>query len=198
MAAWKNKKAMSSADRLCLTWAIVVVVFFSLSKSKLPGYILTATVACGILMARFFERAMENPGNQAARIIFRAAVILSALSFLGAMVVMVASPRISLLAGPFGISVADAAELGRHFTTSIILLFVLAALGLLARYRRDAGLCFLFFAISPLLLFTVSLGTVEIAFNAKSGRQLANAIPALPPGTRLVFWNVFPATYHFI
>jgi len=47
VAAWKNKKFMSSADRLCVIWAVVVVIFFSLSKSKLPGYILTATVACG-------------------------------------------------------------------------------------------------------------------------------------------------------
>ena len=197
VAAWKNKKALSSADRLCLIWAMVVVVFFSLSKSKLPGYILTATVACGILTARFFERAMENPGNQAGRIIFRAVAILSALSFLAAIVVMVASPRMGLLAGPFGISVADAAELGRHIKASIILLFVLAALGLFSRYRRDTDLCFVFFAIGPLLLFTLGLGTVEIVFNAKSGRQLANTIPALPPGTRLVFLECFPSDLPF-
>jgi 4-amino-4-deoxy-L-arabinose transferase-like glycosyltransferase len=197
VAAWKNKKAMSSADRLCLTWAIVVVVFFSLSKSKLPGYILTATVACGILTARFFERAMENPGNKAARIIFRAAAILAALSFLAAIVVIVASPLMSLLAGPFGISVADAAALGRHFTASIILLIVLAALGLLSRYRRDAGLCFLFFAICPLLVFTMNLGTAEVIFNAKSGRELSKTIPALPPGTRLVFLECFPSDLPF-
>jgi 4-amino-4-deoxy-L-arabinose transferase-like glycosyltransferase len=197
VAAWKNKKAMSSADRLCLTWAIVVVVFFSLSKSKLPGYILTATVACGILTARFFERAMENPGNKAARIIFRAAAMLSALSFLAAIVVMVTSPLMSLLAGPFGISVADAAALGHHFTASIILLIVLAALGLLSRYRRDAGLCFLFFAICPLLVFTMNLGTAEVIFNAKSGRELSKTIPALPPGTRLVFLECFPSDLPF-
>lgn len=197
VAAWKNKKAMSSADRLCLVWAIAVVMFFSLSKSKLPGYILTATVACGILTARFFERAMENPRNKAARIIFRAAVILSVLSFLAAIVGIFLAANMSLLASPFGMSVADANELGRHFTASIILLFVLSMVGLLSRFRRDAGLSFIFFAICPLLIFTLNFGTIELAVNAKSGRQLSKAIPALPAGTELVFLECFPSDVPF-
>lgn len=197
VATWKNKKVMSSADRLCLTWAIAVVIFFSLSKSKLPGYILTATVACGVLVARFFERAMENPGNKAARIIFRAAAILAAASFLAATIVIVLAPRMGSLAGPFGMSPADATELGRHFTVPIILLIVLAAFGLLSRLYRDAGLCFYFFAISPVLVFTLNFGTIEMAIDAKSGRQLSKSIPALPPGTRLVFLECYPSDVPF-
>ena len=54
LAAWKQQWFKSPADRLCLVWTVVVVIFFSLSKSKMPGYILSATVACGILVARFF------------------------------------------------------------------------------------------------------------------------------------------------
>jgi len=77
VAAWKRKSAMSSADRLCLVWSVVVVIFFSLSKSKLPGYILTATVASGILVARFFAQAMANPGGKAARIVGRAGITLA-------------------------------------------------------------------------------------------------------------------------
>ncbi len=37
VAAWKNKKLMSSADRLCLVWAVVVVVFFLALKIKTAG-----------------------------------------------------------------------------------------------------------------------------------------------------------------
>jgi len=43
-----GKKRWSRADRLLVVWAIVVVLFFSVSQSKLPGYILTAVVALGI------------------------------------------------------------------------------------------------------------------------------------------------------
>jgi 4-amino-4-deoxy-L-arabinose transferase-like glycosyltransferase len=192
VAAWKNKKYMSSADRLCLVWAIVVVIFFSLSKSKLPGYILTATVACGILVARFFQQAMANPDGKAARIVGRAAVTLATLCFVVATAAIYLSPRMSSLAKPMGLSVAAARELGLHFITLIILLLVFTVLGLLARFRRNLCLCFACFAIFPLLLFTLNLGAIEVVFNIKSARQLAQKIPALPPETRLAFFQCFP------
>jgi len=45
VVAWQERKRWSRADRLLVVWAIVVVLFFSVSQSKLPGYILTAVVA---------------------------------------------------------------------------------------------------------------------------------------------------------
>ena len=192
VAAWKNKKSMSSADRLCLVWAVVVVIFFSLSKSKLPGYILTVTVACGILVARFFQQAMANPGGKAARIICRAAITLAVLCFLVAAAALYLSPRMSSLANPLRLPVTDAEKLGGHFITPIILLSVFSVLGLLVRFRRDIGLCFVIFAIFPLLLFTLNLGAIEVVFNIKSARQLAQQMPPLPPDTKLAFLECFP------
>jgi 4-amino-4-deoxy-L-arabinose transferase-like glycosyltransferase len=197
VAAWKNKKFMSSADRLCVVWAVVVVIFFSVSKSKLPGYILTATVACGILTARFFERAMVNPEGKASRIIGRAAITLAALCFVVAIAAVILSPRMDSLAKPLGLSVKDVEELGRHFITPIILLSVFAVLGLLARFRHDVGLGFFLFAIFPLLLFTLNFGVLETIFNIKSGRQLSQKIPVLPPETRLAFLECFPSGLPF-
>jgi len=197
VAAWKRKSVMSSADRLCLVWAVVVVVFFSLSKSKLPGYILTATVACGILMARLFERALANPEGKAARIVGRAAITLAVLCIAVAIATIVLMPRMGSLARPLGLSVADAEELGRHFVTPIILFAVFAGLGLLARFRRSAGLAFVCFALFPLLLFTTNLGTIAVIFNVKSARLMAQKIPALPPATRLAFLECFPSGLPF-
>jgi len=197
VAAWKNRKPMTSADRLCLVWAMVVVIFFSLSKSKLPGYILTATVASGILVARFFQQAMANPGGQAARIVGRAAITLTVLCFVVAIAAVVLSTRMDSLAKPLGLSIADAEELGRHFITPIILLSVFAVLGLLVHFRRAAGLCFAVFAIFPLLLFTLNFGAIEVIFNIKSARQLAQQIPVLPPETRLAFFRCFPSGLPF-
>jgi 4-amino-4-deoxy-L-arabinose transferase-like glycosyltransferase len=197
VAAWKNKKFMSSADRLCIVWAIVVVIFFSLSKSKLPGYILTVTVACGILTARFFERAMKNPEGKAARIVCRAAITLAVLCFVVAIAAIFLSPRMSSLAKALGLSMADAEELGRHFITPIILLSMFTVLGLLARFRRCVCLAFVCFAIFPLLLFTLNFGVIETVFNVKSARQLSQKIPALPPKTKLAFLECFPSGLPF-
>jgi 4-amino-4-deoxy-L-arabinose transferase-like glycosyltransferase len=197
VAAWKNKKFMSSADRLCLVWAVVVVIFFSLSKSKLPGYILTATVACGILTARFFEWALANSDGKAARIIYRAAITLAVLCFVVAIAAMILSTRMDSLAKPLGLTIADAEELGRHFITPIILLSVFAVLGLLARLRRCVCFAFVCFALFPLLLFTLNFGAIETIFNVKSARQLSQKIPALASETQLVFLECFPSGLPF-
>jgi 4-amino-4-deoxy-L-arabinose transferase-like glycosyltransferase len=197
VAAWKRKSFLTPADRLCLVWAVVVVVFFSLSKSKMPGYILSATVACGILVARFFEHALTHRDGQAARIIGRAAVTLAVLCLVAAAAAVYLMPRMKLLAKPMDLSVAEAGALGRQFVTPIILLLVFAGLGLLVRWRRDVRLCFACFAIFPLLLFTLNLGAIEVVFNVKSARNLAQQMPPLPPGTELAFLECFPGGLPF-
>lgn len=197
VAAWKNKLFKSPADRLCLVWAVVVIIFFSLSKSKMPGYILTVTVAAGILLARFFERAMANPDGKARRIVGRAAITLAVLCLAATGAGIYFSTHLKPLAGPLGIPPADAEELGRHFIPAIILLLVFAGLGLLARFRRDAALAFVGFALFPLLLFTVNLDAVGLVFNAKSARQLARQFPPLPPQTELACVDCFPCGLPF-
>ena len=192
VVAWKRKWFQSPADRLCLVWAVAVVVFFSLSKSKMPGYILSATVACGILVARFFAQAMAKPDGQAARIACRAALTLAALCLVAAAAALFLAPRMESMARPMGLSIAAAEELGRHCAMPILLLLVFAGLGLWARFRRDAGLCFVGFAAFPLVLFTLNHKSIEVVFNVKSARQMAQQIPVLPPQTELAFFQCFP------
>lgn len=192
VAVRKNRSSMSSADRLCLVWAVVVVIFFSLSKSKLPGYILTATVASGILVARFFERAMANPEGKAGRIVGRAGITLAVVCVVVAAAAMLLTTRMGPLAKSLGLSVADAEELGRHLIIPVVLFSVFAVLGLLARYRRDAGFTFVCFALLPVLLFITNFSAIEVIFNINSARQLSQKIPGLAPETKLVFLECFP------
>jgi 4-amino-4-deoxy-L-arabinose transferase-like glycosyltransferase len=49
--AWPKRRP-SDATLLALCWAIFCLVFFSISKSKLPGYILPAVPAIGLLLAK--------------------------------------------------------------------------------------------------------------------------------------------------
>ena len=197
VAVRKHKSCLTSADRLCLVWSIVVVIFFSLSKSKLPGYILTATVASGILVARLFAHALANPDGKAARIVSRAAITLAVLCGAVAVAAVVLSTRMGSLAKPLGLSVDEAEALGRHFTTPIVLFAVFAGLGLLARFRRKVCLAFICFALFPLLLFTLNFGMIENIFNTKSARLMAQKIPALPPETKLAFLECFPSGLPF-
>jgi 4-amino-4-deoxy-L-arabinose transferase-like glycosyltransferase len=49
--SWKNR-TLSHATGFFLAWAMFCVAFFSISQSKLPGYILPAVPAIGLLLAR--------------------------------------------------------------------------------------------------------------------------------------------------
>ena len=190
--AWKRKSSLSSVDRLCIVWAVVVVIFFSLSKSKMPGYILSATVACGILVARFFEHVLANPDGKAARIAGRAVAGIVGLCLVSAIAVTFLSTRMELLARPLGIPVADANQFKQYVSISIGFFLTFVVLGLLARCKRDVGLIFIYLALFPVLLFSVNFGILKLAFNAKSAAKFAQQIPALPPQTELAFLHCYP------
>ncbi len=89
VAAWRRRTSWRRADRLLVTWSLVVVAFFSISQSKLPGYVLTAVVALGVLTARLFDRALAAPRGRAGRVVRRGAAILAGMSVvLGAWLAM--------------------------------------------------------------------------------------------------------------
>jgi len=54
---WHERK-LSPATTLFVCWSLFCLLFFSLSKSKLPGYVLPAVPAIGILLARCLVRLM--------------------------------------------------------------------------------------------------------------------------------------------
>jgi 4-amino-4-deoxy-L-arabinose transferase-like glycosyltransferase len=45
-------------------WLVVPVVFFSISQSKLPGYILPAVPAGRVLLADYLRRHLEQEDNR--------------------------------------------------------------------------------------------------------------------------------------
>jgi len=55
-----------SLARLAIVWAIVPFVFFSLAKTKLPNYIALELPALAILVALWFDRAVEREDRRAA------------------------------------------------------------------------------------------------------------------------------------
>ena len=194
LAAWRERWAKNRADRLCLLWSVIVVVFFSISQSKLPGYILSVTVACGLLLARLFDAALANPGGRAARIVGRAVVVFAIVCLLlaAAGAGLAGTSQTHWLARPMRIPVADAEQLGRAMVPLAVALAAFGVFGLVARCRRSVGLCFLCFALFMPLAANAGMGVIDVVFNAKSGRTIASRLPALPAGTELACLECFP------
>jgi 4-amino-4-deoxy-L-arabinose transferase-like glycosyltransferase len=197
VTAWKSRRNLARADVLCVVWAVVVVIFFSCSKSKMPGYILSATVACGILAARLFDRALANTGGKAARVTRHAAVGFAVVCLVAMTAVIYLSSRTQMLARPIGISVAEAGQFQPHIMAAAIMLLLFALVALLAGFKRDVKICLGCFILFPLLLVNVNYPMLDVVFSAKSARTLAHQIPALPPETELACLECFPSGLTF-
>jgi 4-amino-4-deoxy-L-arabinose transferase-like glycosyltransferase len=194
LTAWKERWAKHRADRLCLIWSVVVVVFFSISQSKLPGYILSVTVASGILLARLFDAALANPEGRVARLVGRATMVFTVVCLLVAVALVVAQGvwQMHMLIKPLRITAAEAERLGRAAVPLAVALAAFGAFGLAARCRRSVPLCFLCFAFFVPLGANAGMGVIEVIFDANSGRQVAGQLSALPLGTELACLECFP------
>jgi 4-amino-4-deoxy-L-arabinose transferase-like glycosyltransferase len=192
-AAWRERKRWSRADRLFVIWAIAVVVFFSVSQSKLPGYILTAVVALGILTARVFAAALNNGTGRAARILWRGTLPLLLLSMLLAVLLgMIAvnpellKSRLTVKAGLFDLFIPAILPMALSFG-------LVALLSALALWTRSTRLIFAAFISFPLLLMTVNFDLLALYAQTRSSRALAQHIPAtLPPETELACLECLP------
>jgi 4-amino-4-deoxy-L-arabinose transferase-like glycosyltransferase len=107
-AAWKERRRLSSADRLFITWTIAVLVFFSISRTKQPGYILTAVAAAAVLVGRGLGYAWRNREGRAARLVASGSLALSIFAMTGAAALIwaaahgAASHRTRIGSGPCG------------------------------------------------------------------------------------------------
>jgi len=192
VATLKRRWAKHPADRLCLVWCVVVVVFFSISQSKLPQYILTVAVACGILLARLFEAALANKDSYTARLVRRGTVAFAIVCFVTALVVVVGGTEARALAKPLHMSPEDAEPLGRAALSLAIAAAGFGIFGLVALARRSSTLCFLSFALFLPVCGSTSFGVLKVIFDAKSGRRVAERMPPLPAETELACLECFP------
>jgi 4-amino-4-deoxy-L-arabinose transferase-like glycosyltransferase len=194
LAMWRERWAKNRADRLCLIWSVVVVVFFSISQSKLPGYILSVTVASGILVARLFDAALANPDGRAARLVCRATAVFAVVCLLLAAALLVAQGvwQMHMLIKPLRITAAEAERLGRVAVPLAVALAAFGAFGLAARCRRSAPLGFLCFALFVPLGANAGMGAIDVIFEVNSGRQIARQLSAMPAGTELAGLECFP------
>jgi 4-amino-4-deoxy-L-arabinose transferase-like glycosyltransferase len=198
MVTWKQRGLRHSADRLCLVWAVLVVVFFSLSQSKLPGYILSVTVACGILMGRILDAALATPEGGAGRLVRRATAAFSTVCFMATMIVLFGgSSLMRSLARPLRIPVEEAKGLFHGAVPLLVVAAVFGGLGLFAFLRRSIPLCFLCLAVFPPVFGHTSFALFSVIFEAKSAHHLARDLSKLPATTDLACLECFPSGLPF-
>jgi 4-amino-4-deoxy-L-arabinose transferase-like glycosyltransferase len=193
VVAWQKRKIWSRTDRLFVVWAIVVVLFFSISQSKLPGYILTAVLALGVLTARVFALALNNGAGRAARIVWHGTLPLLLLSTIAALLLGVIAFDPELLKS----RLTSKQELFDPFIPAILPMALsfgaVALLSALALWIRNTRLIFAAFISFPLLLMTVNFDVLSLYAETRSAGSLAEKISTtLPPATELVCLECLP------
>jgi 4-amino-4-deoxy-L-arabinose transferase-like glycosyltransferase len=192
VAAWRARRRWSRPDRLFIVWAVVVVAFFSVSQSKLPGYILTAVIALGVLAARVFALAWSNGAGRAAAIVRRGTVALFALAAPVAVVLATAASDALWLERVLGLKRKTAEFLQPGLLAMVVSLGVVTALTAFAWRRCNVKVAFAAFLSFPALLITLNFDLLADYADSRSGRRLAEHMPELPAGVEIACLDCLP------
>jgi len=173
---WAKRAPVSGRDDpenqfgvLASCWLIVPVVFFSLSQSKLPGYILPALPAGGLLLVDYLGRHLEQgEPKPAARVLAVLHALLSASPIVPALLIAYLITQHRLPGG-------------RPMLVALTIAFILCA-GIVLTLVRRTGLRMLrFVTLIPVVLTlgaVLKLGSVALD-QTLSARPLALEIAAM-------------------
>lgn len=196
---WKSLRQKSHKAELYLTaWALVTFVFFSISHSKLPGYVLPAAVPIALLAARVWQRDVDTPTGRRPDwltagfgTLILVGIVIASLSrwpgLLGPRLTAKIPPMVvpilpsTLLAS--GVILAALGFLGRNAAHRLGTPFDLQAAktpGTVTRRALWSAVAFVILALSTPLLLLRWLGPIETYAAAESSRELGQAILASP------------------
>lgn len=194
VAAWRSRRQWTSTDRLLMVWTVVVLVFFSVSQSKRPDYILSAIVALGVLIARVLARTHDGV---AARLVRRGTAVLAIVCIVGAGCLLVAA----LHPSTFGALIKMRSERPEDVTDALTRLAVALLAGgiaaVVAWWRREARAAVAVFVGVPVIFIAAGFSGIRLYAASKSARALADQIPPLPPNTEIACLRCFPTGLPF-
>lgn len=183
LVAWRRRLHWSRADRLFVVWAIVVVAFFSISRSKLPGYVLTAVVAVGVLTARLFDRALGHRSGSAAGVVRHGVLVLAIVSLGCASLLGAESIHPGLLHDWLGAAGREFQELRPVFPRLALAFGIAAIAAAAAALRQSVPGALAAFMVSSVLLLAVAFGGMKGFAWSNSSKALAQAVEANAAGT---------------
>ncbi|MBV9183930.1 MAG: glycosyltransferase family 39 protein [Acidobacteria bacterium] len=179
---FKSATREGEPDRFLLIWILVVVAFFSLSISKLPGYILPALPPGILLIARYLEtRASQKAGA--------ALIILQGLLTTG---LVLAALLLPYLLGPHQF------HGGRMVVLPLVLATLAGAVVSLIFLRLGFKGLSLVTVIPAMLTVAITLGLGAPAIEATlSARSVANSLAGFAPGNLPVAVVLVPREIEF-
>jgi 4-amino-4-deoxy-L-arabinose transferase-like glycosyltransferase len=191
LAAARNSRALCRPDRFLIVWVVTVVAFFSVSSSKLPGYVLPAMVPLGILAARICSSASRDRSGRAARILRRSTVLLAvaAVAIMAWCLLDLYSPsvleQLKLTQG------TDYGKFQVLFPSILRMAVVLVALCGVSLARRSARVAVLAFGLAGASLAVLPPSAMEAMSARASSRELAILIESRAPGADVVLVESF-------
>jgi 4-amino-4-deoxy-L-arabinose transferase-like glycosyltransferase len=179
---WKEVTALFGGEekRLLLVWIGVVLVFFSLSSSKLIPYIAPVFLPLALIFGHIFRRHEDTTQESAERgavpIRYRATAILQSLLFMTVLIAPIFLP-------------GHRVEPGTWFAWIAVPFFILILLPVVpGRLRAKTGMGWFMavYCLSALFLGSVTFPVAEYITPYKSAYPLSQAIKArLPAGEPL-------------
>jgi 4-amino-4-deoxy-L-arabinose transferase-like glycosyltransferase len=185
-------RKLSPLNLLLVLWCLVVLGFFSLSQSKLPGYILSVSVPFGILVGQVLDRALSDPQSRSRRVVLGAGWALLGIVGLLLLGVLVVAPQTGILPSPIRVKRFEISQFAPFLPELLVLLVAVGGVLVVGLTRRWTSWCIAGFGLFPVFLVLLGGGIFHRAFDEKSAQAVAAAMPRLDPGTQLVFYQCFP------
>jgi len=185
LRGWRlRREPAARAALFAAAWALVPLVFFSLSQSKLSHYYLPALP--GVALAAGLVLARDGPKGRAWRVAGVAAALLALL----AVALLAALPAAGRLRLPPG-----TAEALPGFVVPIAVVLAGAAALAAMTARRGEGLRLAAALSLPVPAFALlSVGVMRTVGESRSSRSLAVAIETAAPGARVVLAGTYPTS----
>jgi 4-amino-4-deoxy-L-arabinose transferase-like glycosyltransferase len=185
--AWRTDGAARLPNRLIVIWCAFVFAFFSLSGSKLPGYILPMFPAMGLLLGQYLALARPDVLKPHARFI---AALWAIVAIAAPFVVRQLSTRhtpaeINIALGPWAVAAA-----------LVYVVFALYAVRASSRDQKMAAA--LAIGFSSLIALQIINGGYQLFTPIKSAKAIAaEAAPAINADTELFVIRSYDQTLPF-
>ncbi|MEQ1898985.1 MAG: glycosyltransferase family 39 protein [Vicinamibacterales bacterium] len=111
-AWWDASTRRTPAATLALCWAVVPLVFFGVSRSKLPGYILPMFPPLAFLMARTMAASLDAPGRGRALLASSGGLLVVVAGLLAGMTTQVVPAQLAPVVATLGITTTWPAAIG--------------------------------------------------------------------------------------
>ena len=192
VAAWKQRRSLHRADLLCIVWSVLVVVFFSISQSKQPGYVLSVSVPTGVLVARLLDAALTRARGGSANALRLGTIIFTVVCLLATGVSVWGLTNPERFIEVAKIDLEDPLQFRADAWPLAVCFAGLAVLGAVAIIRRSVTVCVVCLSLACPLFLLASVRGVDDVMSHRSGRALAATLRGLPPETEIVTLNCYP------